>query len=293
MVFGKTLALVGIPIHCDELVEEVTGLLTGTDIPVLTLEKDTFEVQLHEAIKNYQINLGFVITFSYKISSSLYNSLPNGFFNVHPGPLPEYRGADPIFQQIKNRERFAGVTIHKLSPKMDAGDIVIKEMINITPADTYGLVNSKLGELAAKLTGTICNMVVLGINIPSKPQDETKARYFKRQTSKDITINWEKMGASTIIALVNACNPWNKGAVTKLNFKIMRIILAENVGDECVGFQITAPGVITKMTDDGIDVSTINNGVIRIGFIFIDEGFIKAGRLREVGFSESNTFQTI
>src|SRR5450755_800236 len=74
MIFGKKLALVGIPGQCEELIEEVTILLTGTGIPVLKLEINNFEEQLNNAVNEYEINLGFVLTFTYKISSSLYNS---------------------------------------------------------------------------------------------------------------------------------------------------------------------------------------------------------------------------
>ena len=293
MVFANQLAVVGIPAHCEEMLEEVKLLLSGTDIPVLQLDRDSFEEQLKKAMKKYEISMGFVMTFSYKISSSLYRSLPVGFFNVHPGPLPQYRGADPIFQQIKNRDKHAGVTVHKLADKIDAGDIVITEMIKTDPRDTYGLLNLKLAELAAKLTGTVIRMAGFDITIHSRPQDESKAQYFKKQSSKDITIKWEEMDAATIIALINACNPWNKGAVTRLKHKIIRIVYAEKTSEETAGLQISPPGIITAIYETGITVSTINNGLLKIEFIYIDEGFLPAGRLGELGFIPGNRFQTI
>ena len=293
MVFAKKLSLIAIPRHCDEMIEEVNILLAGTGIPVLILDKDNFESILIKAVKEHSINLGFVMTFSYKISSNLSNSFSKGIFNVHPGPLPEYRGADPIFQQIRNRDQQVGVTIHRLAEKMDAGPVVNREMIRSDLKDTYGLLNLKLAELAAKLTGTVTRMAELDLEIPSRPQDESRARYFKRQSSKDITINWESMDAGSIIALVNACNPWNKGAVTQLKHKIIRILQVEKTMEENYRDQIITPGIIQSISETGIIVSTLKNGEISIGFVYIDEGFMIAGRLADLGFFPGDKFITI
>lgn len=293
MVFARQLKAVAIPDHCVEIAEEVRSLLQVHAVPVLTLEKNSFEEQVKKAMKKYEINLCFVMTFGYKISASLYHTLPNGFFNVHTGQLPEYRGADPVFQIIKNREKMAGVTIHKFTDKWDAGDIVIKEMIHTDPGDTYGLLTAKISELAAKLTGTIIKMVSLGFGIPSKAQDESKAGYYKRQGAKDIVIDWETMDADAIVALVNACNPWNKGAVTWLNQKLIRILQAENISNEKDTLADLLPGTIAGISADALFVSTTNKGLLRVAFIYIDEGFLAANRLAEFGATTGSRFLTI
>src|SRR5882757_3740068 len=221
LVYSQQLAAVIIPAHCKEMAEEVQQLLAATGIPVILVTQQNNEAELKKAIKKYDSALVFMMTYSYKITKAVYELPAKGFYNFHSGPLPESRGADPIFQQIKNREKYAGVTVHKVDEGMDTGPVVIKEMLRTDAADTYGILNNKLAELAAKLAGVLIKMASFDIAIPSKPQDETKARYFTRQKSKEITINWETMDADTIIALINACNPWNKGAVTSINNKII------------------------------------------------------------------------
>ena len=72
-------------------------------------------------------------------------------------------------------------------------------------------------------------MTTFSLPVHSKQQDERKARYFDRQTEWDITIQWEDMDASSIIALVNACNPWNKGAVAKINNWVIRLLEVEKI----------------------------------------------------------------
>ena len=108
LFFFNQLKAVAIPAHCEEMIEQTQVALLNTGIPVLILTKESFVLQLENAIKQNQINLGLIMTFSYKIPASVYSLPEKGFYNVHPGLLPGYRGADPIFQQIRNQEKFAG-----------------------------------------------------------------------------------------------------------------------------------------------------------------------------------------
>lgn len=294
MVQSQTLGLVGIPAHCEEIIQEVTMLLAPYGIPILVLQKGDFVTTLQTAIEQHEINLGFVLSFSFKIPSVIYEHKNlKGFFNVHNGVLPEYRGPDPVFQQIKLMEKFPGVTIHKLVDQMDAGDIVLQEKILANFNDTYGLLFDKLAELASKLTGTIIKMIFLDIKIPSKPQNESKAKYYKKQDASQVSINWQTMDTKTIVALVNACNPWNKGAVTRLNHKLVRILKASIYHDQNLTFKNYKPGQIIFFKGNEMVVSTINNEFLTIELIYIDEGFFHASILSSLGFFIGQQFSEI
>jgi len=104
LAFFNMLAAVAVPRYCDEMIENVDVVLTGTGIPVIELDKETFTDRVLEAIEENEVNLALVMTFPYKIPSSVYKLPAKGFYNIHPGPLPQYRGHDPVFQQLKNKE---------------------------------------------------------------------------------------------------------------------------------------------------------------------------------------------
>ena len=226
LVFSQQLAAVAIPEYCKDFADEVQLLLKESGIPVLTVTRKDFVAELQQAIKKYGVTIGLMVTFSYKLPAAVFNLPPGGFFNIHPGPLPGYRGPDPVFRQIKNREPYAGIAIHNVDDDFDTGSLVLSDKIRLNATDTHGSLTTKLAELASRLTGVLIKMAGFGIAIPSRPQDEAKAIYYKKQSAADITINWQTMDAETIIALANACNPWNKGAVTKLNNRILRILVA-------------------------------------------------------------------
>ena len=293
LVFYQQLAIVVIPEHCTEFTQEVQLLLKESGIPVLTVTQKDFVTKLQQAIKKYTPTLGLMVTFTYKLPASIYNLLPNGFFNMHPGPLPAYRGPDPVFQQIKNREEYACIAIHKVDDDFDTGGVVLTDKIHLAVDDTYGILTTKLAELAARLTGVLIKMASFDIAIPSRPQDKTKAVYYKRQGATDITINWQTMDAETIIALANACNPWNKGAVTKLNDKIIRVLEVEKINIDEGSTQGLAPGVIHAISEKGVEISALHNSLLRLKYIYIDEGFLHASKLFGLGISVGNSFQVI
>ena len=286
------LAAVIIPRHCDEMIEATQYILSGKEIPVIVVDKTSYVNEVKQSIERYDVTTGLIITFSFRIPSSVYSLTPKGFYNVHPGPLPQYRGSDPIFQQIKNKEKQAGVTMHKLSDQFDAGPIVMKEMIRLEVTDTYGILTTRLSQVAARLSMVLVKLISFDIAIPSKAQDELKAVYYKRQAAGDVTINWQLMDSDSIIALINACNPWNKGASTKIHNKIIRFLEAEYVTGSISDINKT-PGTIISFDDKGMIVSTLNNRLIRVRIIYVDEGFVSAMRLVELGVKVDDGFEAI
>ena len=290
-VFHKQLGAVIIPSHCKEMINETEAALKGTDIPVIIVAKGDLEKKALQVISEQNINIGFVFTFSFLIPAKVYSATTKGFYNVHPGSLPAYRGADPIFYQIKNREPFAAVSIHIIDDGADTGAIVLQENIRLSVDDTYGMLEEKLSYLAIKLAGTLLKIISLGFALQSKQQDESKAHYYDIQELHELTIDWKLMGADDIIALMNACNPYNKGAATRLNNKIIRLLVA---GKYDIGAPDQAsPGTIISIDDNRMDVAVINNELLSISFLYIDEGFVTPSYLIRSGVRKNMMFQNV
>ena len=62
--------------------------------------------------------------------------------NFHPGFLPLNRGMFPHIWPLVDGS-FAGVTLHWISDKLDAGDIIAQERVAVTPRDTGGSIEEK------------------------------------------------------------------------------------------------------------------------------------------------------
>ena len=51
--------------------------------------------------------------------------------NVHPSLLPYYRGPTPSYWCIKNQENVSGFTIHRVTSKIDSGEMIHQEVVPI------------------------------------------------------------------------------------------------------------------------------------------------------------------
>src|SRR5437879_4325015 len=74
-----------------------------------------------------------------------------GAINVHASLLPKYRGAAPVAYAILNGETRTGVTIIKITPGLDSGDMILQEALDILLDDTTGSLEARLAVLGARL----------------------------------------------------------------------------------------------------------------------------------------------
>ena len=79
-----------------------------------------------ERLKDSDIDL-FVLYGTNIIRESVFGIPRRGTINLHQGLAPYYRGGPPIFWELLNGEDKVGITIHYVSAKVDAGDIILQE----------------------------------------------------------------------------------------------------------------------------------------------------------------------
>ena len=95
---------------------------------------------------------------------------PMGGYNLHGSLLPKYRGRAPVNWMLANGEREAGVTLHHMVARADAGDIVAQREVEITDDDTALTLYRKIAPLGAALIGDYHPLIVSGM-APRRAQD--------------------------------------------------------------------------------------------------------------------------
>src|SRR5262249_22124964 len=70
------------------------------------------------------------------LKSALLRTPPRGALNMHGSLLPRYRGRAPVNWAVLFGERETGATLHYMTEKPDAGDIVAQTAVPILPDDT-------------------------------------------------------------------------------------------------------------------------------------------------------------
>ena len=119
-----------------------------------------------------------------------------GTINLHASLLPHYRGAAPINRVLINGETTTGVTTFFINDKIDTGNILLREKIQIFPMENAGDLHNRLMNLGARLV--IKTLQVVSENkIKSVPQSELiKEDEVPKTAPKifpdDCIINWNK-----------------------------------------------------------------------------------------------------
>jgi methionyl-tRNA formyltransferase len=264
-------------------------MLTGTGVCLINVNRKTLESNLKKTATEKNITAAWLMTFAYIIPKSLLNLLPGGFVNFHYGLLPQYRGANPVLAQMLNGETESGITVHIVDENIDTGPIVLQQKIPIDDKDTFGIQLQKLGMLGASMVQHLLRFYQLSPVLPAVPQEESKARYFKKPVAAGLMINWNTMGSQQIIRLINACNPWNKGAGALINGMGICLTNAEHT-DESAAIN-TIPGTITALDErEGLKIFCFDNKLIKINVISTHEGFFAGKRLKDYGIKINDRF---
>jgi len=115
-----------------------------------------------------------------------------GCINIHHGKLPKYRGMMPNFWQLHNNESKVGITIHKMNPKIDAGEIILQseeEVIIGEPLDSLIKRTKRAGaELMIQAIDKIRNNEIEYIE-----NKQSQGSYYSFPTKRDV-IKFKKMG---------------------------------------------------------------------------------------------------
>ncbi len=155
--------------------------------------------------------VGLVVAYGGYLPASLLAALPRGFINLHPSLLPRYRGAAPVNWAIIKGEEITGLTVIRMTGKMDAGPILGQRAMEILPDESAGELLTRMAAPGALLLDSVLDDLAAGSAF-NVPQDDTLATQAPRLRKEDGLIDWSRP-AREIHNLVRGVNPW-PGAIT-------------------------------------------------------------------------------
>jgi len=166
----------------------------------------------------------FVFSFYYRamLKPALLRIPPRGALNMHGSLLPRYRGRAPVNWAVLFGERETGATLHYMTERPDAGDIVAQTAVPILPDDTALEVSDKV-TVAAEITLDRALPALLDGTAPRIAQDLAQGSYYGGRTPEDGTIDWGR-DATAIHNLVRAVAPPYPGAFTTVGGHSARLL---------------------------------------------------------------------
>jgi methionyl-tRNA formyltransferase len=158
-----------------------------------------------------------IYSFYYRhlLSEGVLALAPRGAYNLHGSLLPKYRGRAPVNWMLVNGEREAGVTLHQMVARADAGDIIAQRAVPIEDSDTALTLYRKLVPLGAELIGEYHPLIAAG-TAPRRAQDLSQGSYFGRRRPEDGRIDW-RWPARRIFNLVRGVTHPYPGAYCTLD----------------------------------------------------------------------------
>lgn len=173
--------------------------------------------------------LGVVIDYGYIINQDVISSFELGILNSHFSLLPQWRGADPITFSLLSGQSETGVSLMKIVPALDEGDLIAQETYSISQDETIYTLTENLVELSNHILLKNLAEYIAGNITPYPQSSEVEATYSRKLSKNDGQIDWRK--STEILAReVRAYLGW-PGSYTTVN-DIQFTILKASVSSE-------------------------------------------------------------
>ncbi|MCH7472014.1 methionyl-tRNA formyltransferase [bacterium] len=212
----------------------------------------------------------FMVTAYGQIISKKVLALVQWPLNVHPSLLPRLRGASPMRTALLQGLKCTGCCVMKMTPRLDDGDILLREEINIPLDWDHGELEDAMGGLGGRLALQALDSVASG-SVKLTPQDEEAATYCSTYTRADTWIDWSRP-AARLYDFIRAWSP-DIGACTNLpdgkRLKIWQATTQQPPGEEKPEVYAdappgnAAPGTVLTAAKMGLWVNT-GDGALRI-----------------------------
>ena len=185
--------------------------------------------------------------------------------NVHGSLLPKYRGGAPIQRAIMNGDKETGITIMYMAPKMDAGDILYQEKLEILDSDIQDTVFNKLSLLASSFINDVIEKLDKGL-LKGIPQKEEEVTFAYNLNKDDEHIDFTK-SSRDVFNQIRGLNS-NPTGFFILDNQIVKvyssIVKKEEICYNNMLEDFPIPSRICGVNKDSFDVSCRNGSVISI-----------------------------
>ncbi|KAB1230340.1 methionyl-tRNA formyltransferase [Chryseobacterium viscerum] len=158
------------------------------NIPVFQPEK-LRNPEFLEELRKLDADVFVVVAFR-MMPKVLFEMPKMGTFNLHASLLPDYRGAAPINYAVINGEEKTGATTFFINEKIDEGNILLQQELEILPDENAGSLHDRLMEMGSGLVvRTLNGLAENTIDEKHQPEVEHPKNAYKI-FKEDTKVNW-------------------------------------------------------------------------------------------------------
>lgn len=157
-------------------------------------------------IADKEADLGVIVAYGSILRKAVLDQPAKGWVNLHYSLLPDFPGAAPVQQAIREGRTVTGVTIFRLDEGVDTGPILSSEDVRIAEDVTSGELLDQLSKVGSELL--IRTLLNLDEYFSKQQQQSTSnsARGSSKISRADARINFLE-AATDVHNLVRAMNP--------------------------------------------------------------------------------------
>ncbi len=193
------------------------------NLNIIDYDFDLSDKEFLDKIRDLNADIGVVASYNKKFPKELLSLTKDGFINLHPSKLPDYRGANPYSHVIMNGEEESAITLHYMDEEFDTGDIISQYRFSIDENETMGTLFYRTNEMCASMLFEALDYYETH-EFPRKPQpkdnDYKKAEALSLEKG-NVYIDWNTP-AEDIERFIRALNPYI-GAFTSYKGFLLRI----------------------------------------------------------------------
>ena len=109
------------------------------------------EKKISLLLKKEKIKFICLAGFMKILSKEFIRKFSGKIINIHPSLLPKYKGLDTHSRAIKNKDKFAGCTVHYVTSKLDSGKVILQKKVKISVNDNSASLAKKVLKQEHKL----------------------------------------------------------------------------------------------------------------------------------------------
>ena len=111
---------------------------------IVNFNNNFSENKILDYINKKNIKFVCLAGFMKVLSKNFIKKFKGKIVNIHPSLLPKYKGLNTHKRALKNKEKFAGCTVHYVTTKLDSGKIILQKKVKIKKKDTVNSLKKKV-----------------------------------------------------------------------------------------------------------------------------------------------------
>ena len=230
----------------------VKAFALARGIPVIEPARIRTDEPALERIRAAGPDVNVVVAYGQIIPHAVHYFPRHHSLNVHFSLLPKYRGAAPVQWTVLHGDAESGVTIIELDDRMDEGDILAQERVDVGPRESASALETRLAVLGA---GLLVSTLARIDRLPRVKQDDSAVTLAPKIRKEDGRLSWAETAAAVdrkVLALAE-----RPGVFTPIAGKRVNIVRGRAVGSaECALSDAAAdPGTVLRIGKAGLEVA--------------------------------------